>query len=561
MRAYSTHLRRTTLTPQSQPIPGREAEMVPNNAGGMGFVLDDWERLTRFLILGSDVGTYYVGEQKLTAENAACVIRCIKADGPRTVAFIRSVNVGNRAPKTDPQLFALALAVKHGDEGTKKAAAEAAQWMLRTGTHFLHFCDFLDGLGGWNRTKCRIVRHWFEGRDADTLAYQVTKYPSRDGWSMRDALRVSHPNAPTPAHKALFGYLCKGAEEPKKLPKLVKSVIKMAQMKGDATKKALFGIEHGLPREALPTEALNDLQVWLALLPQTPVHALLRNLGNITEKGLLADPANVKLVSERLMDKAALRKARVHPFAIMLASAVYQTGAGVRGSKTWVPVRGIIEALDDAYELAFDHVEATGKRMLIAIDGSGSMSAPCMGTPLPCEQAAAMLALTLARCEPNATVVVFDEEVRRVLPITRRSALSSISYKRNPTGTDLSAPVRWAMGEQRAASRGARLAGWATWGGVAVPVLQQNRQEPLAAERREFDAFILLSDNETWAGRGHTTEWLARYRREVVPKAKLVVGALAANHASVVDPQDPLQFGCVGLDANLPSLVADFISR
>jgi 60 kDa SS-A/Ro ribonucleoprotein len=45
---------------QARPISGREKEMLPNNAGGYGFQLDDWERLERFLILGSESGTYYV---------------------------------------------------------------------------------------------------------------------------------------------------------------------------------------------------------------------------------------------------------------------------------------------------------------------------------------------------------------------------------------------------------------------------------------------------------------------------------------------------------------------
>ena len=74
VRAYTRHAQAATATaaatPQSTAIPGREAEMEPNNAGGVTFKLDDWERLNRFLILGSEGGTYYVGERKLTAAPA-----------------------------------------------------------------------------------------------------------------------------------------------------------------------------------------------------------------------------------------------------------------------------------------------------------------------------------------------------------------------------------------------------------------------------------------------------------------------------------------------------------
>ena len=59
--------------PDREPIPG--ANQVPNSAGGYAWELDDWARLDRFLILGSEGGTYYVSERKLTKDNAACVAR------------------------------------------------------------------------------------------------------------------------------------------------------------------------------------------------------------------------------------------------------------------------------------------------------------------------------------------------------------------------------------------------------------------------------------------------------------------------------------------------------
>ena len=49
-------------TPQSQPIAGT----VANAAGGYAFPVDDWTRLDRFLILGTEGGSYYAGERALT---------------------------------------------------------------------------------------------------------------------------------------------------------------------------------------------------------------------------------------------------------------------------------------------------------------------------------------------------------------------------------------------------------------------------------------------------------------------------------------------------------------
>src|SRR3954453_5206046 len=99
--------RAPTATPQSKSLVG--SAQVPNSAGGYAWAVDDWTRLDRFLILGSEGGSYYIGEQTLTRENAEAVLRCIKSDGPRAVKRIVAVSHQGRAPKNDPAIFALAL--------------------------------------------------------------------------------------------------------------------------------------------------------------------------------------------------------------------------------------------------------------------------------------------------------------------------------------------------------------------------------------------------------------------------------------------------------------------
>lgn len=555
VRAYANYAQNVSITPQSQPIPGREVEMVANNAGGYGFILDDWERLSRFLMLGSEGGTYYVGEKKLTAENAATAIRCIQTDGPRAVEMAREINVTNRAPKTDQQLFVLALAMKHGDEATKTAVAAALPQMVRIGTHLLHFVGMLDGLGGWNRSKRRLIANWFTNRDADGVAFQMLKYGNRDGWTMRDALRLAHPLAPSPQHNAAFAWVTNKLmdEELPNLPSVLANHRTMLAAEGSPVKRALWGIAHNIPREALPTEAMNTPEVQRAMLPSMPIHALIRNLGNMTASGLLANGSEESAsVAARLSDPDTLRKARVHPFAILLATLVYRQGAGIRGSKTWTPVPAILSALEDAYDAAFANVTPTGKRILVAIDISGSMGSTCIGTPIPASVAAAAMAITLARLEPNAMVVQFDTAVQSIVPVTKRTGIASIQATHGG-GTDLGAPIRWALGERTEVAH-SRL-----WGGGFGMIGQQANQ--LEATRQEFDAFAILTDDETWAGNAHASELLTRYRRMVNQRAKLVVCAMAANHANIIDPNDVLSFGCAGLDANLPVLAGDFIGR
>src|SRR5260370_7073881 len=96
------------VTPQSQLIPG--STQVRNSAGGYSWEVDDWARLDRFLILGAEGGTYYVGERELVKQNHDVLVRCIKSDGVRAVNRIFEISDRRPAPKTHPALFPLPLA-------------------------------------------------------------------------------------------------------------------------------------------------------------------------------------------------------------------------------------------------------------------------------------------------------------------------------------------------------------------------------------------------------------------------------------------------------------------
>ena len=76
--------------------------MVPNSAGGHAYPVDDMTRLRRFLILGSEGGSYYADERKLTLENAAAVKRCIQQQGLATIGEIIKISQSGRASKVGP---------------------------------------------------------------------------------------------------------------------------------------------------------------------------------------------------------------------------------------------------------------------------------------------------------------------------------------------------------------------------------------------------------------------------------------------------------------------------
>jgi 60 kDa SS-A/Ro ribonucleoprotein len=115
---------------QQSPLPGEA--MVSNDAGGYCYALDQWERLDRFLVLGTEGGTYYASERKLTTDAAQSVMDCIAEDGSRAVARIVEMSLSGRAPKQDPVLFALALATASAVPATRALALAAISRVART---------------------------------------------------------------------------------------------------------------------------------------------------------------------------------------------------------------------------------------------------------------------------------------------------------------------------------------------------------------------------------------------------------------------------------------------
>ena len=157
----STRLRRL-ITPQDEPIPG--TTQLPNSAGGYAWAIDKWARLDRFLILGTEGGTYYIAEREITKENASAVRECIAEDGARVVRRVVEISASGRAPKNDPALFVLAMAAGLGDDATRAAALAALPDVARTGTHLFHWLQFVKAFRGWGRGVRNAVARWYTAK-------------------------------------------------------------------------------------------------------------------------------------------------------------------------------------------------------------------------------------------------------------------------------------------------------------------------------------------------------------------------------------------------------------
>jgi 60 kDa SS-A/Ro ribonucleoprotein len=233
-------------------------------------------------------------------------------------------------------------------------------------------------------------------------------------------------------------------------------------------------------------------------------------------------------VVARLGDEARLRTARVHPMAVLIALRTYASGHGLRGRHTWEPVQRIVDALDGAFYASFGAVEPTGKRLLIAIDCSGSMTYGAVAgvRGLSPREAAAAMALVALRTEPNAEVLGFTVSAKelRISPRQRLDdAVRAVAAVARGEGTDCSVPMRWAL-----------------------------------ARKADFDGFAIYTDGQTWAGPQHPVQALAAYRGARVPTARLVSVGLVAYGSSVVDGSDGGMLDVVGFDTAAPMLIGDF---
>lgn len=535
----------TRKTSQRQKIPG--SSQVKNSAGGFSFQVDDWTRLDRFLILGTEGGSYYASQSKLTVENAEAVRRCIQMDGKRVVRTIVEISDQGRAAKNDPAIFALAMCAKLGDLSTRREALAALPKVCRIGTHLFHFAEYAKGFGGWGRGMRDAVAGWYNARPADKLAYQLVKYQQRDGWSHRDLLRKCHAKPVDSMHGLLFQWTTKG-----ELDEVAQGAIPLIdafERAKSADKRELIKLitEFNLPREAVPTQFLKDADVWNALLQRMPLTAMIRNLGNMSKVGLLKPMSNAsKHIVACLSDKEKLQKARIHPIAVLAALKVYESGRGVRGSGSWQPVAKVVDALDGAFYKTFKNVEPAGKRTLLALDVSGSMDCgEIAGMPgITPRVGSAAMALVTAATEKDHQFVSFSckgsrrgwgwgradqsnpDEGIQALSITPKMRLDSVIKRVSGLpfgGTDCALPMLWAI-----------------------------------KHKVEVDTFCIYTDSETWAGSIHPSQALTAYRQQTGIPAKLVVVGMVSNQFTIADPNDAGMMDVVGFDTGTPALISDF---
>lgn len=546
-----------------------DARQVRNTDGG-GFVFEVsvFDRLERWLILGSEGGSFYEKEQKLTKDNVMALRAALAEDYVRTLTLVQEISVERLAPKNDPAIFALALASVDARESCRKFAYMLIPDVCRIGTHVFQFVTFRQLLGGgWGRGVRMALTRWFTQRGDQGLAMMVAKYASRravqgeQAWSMRDLLRICHVRPVSPQQELIFKWVTQVNEE--KQEKRAAADRRAVQSIAREPKASIFFYEgsthqavtlqpflvacdairtatakqavklitdHKLPREVVPTELLKHPEVWKAMLPHMGMDALLRNLGKMGSLNMLdvGSSALRFILKERMMSEAWIRASKVHPMAVLIASLIYSQGHGEKGSLSWKPNANLVSVFGTTMGFAFKNVDPSGKRTMLALDVSGSMTTSgLMGIKgLTPAVATAALSLVTLHTETPGDVLTFGfgttfEELQ-FGHMTNLSEAIKYIYGRNFGGTNIGLPIEYAL-----------------------------------KHKLKIDTFVIYTDCEVNSGR-QVHELLSQYRRVTGIPARLIVVAMTVTNFTVGDPSDVGTLTIPGFSAATPRVISAF---
>jgi hypothetical protein len=660
-----------------------DIDQVLNCSGGYVWKLSTIEHVNRYLVLGGakDMGNYYKQSDDVSHECALSVLQMIRS--PDASQFIqlcdllKAVSIGGRAPKQEPVLLSVAAAIVFAKNPKEKEIAfETAKACIRIPTHMFMLAGFVRDLSmakpqnkgkGWGTGFRRTMAHYYISHTGRELAFHMTKYQNREGWTHADMIRMIHINPATLADdgaRLMFDYVMMKYARKSKTPS-EKTLATLASQKvaitpnpfkpltkaefveklnaistpqiptaasiaapaysaiptfaqktgaqtvtskvagfvsaltsvmpsaaaataskpateddntfvliseeddeaGSSQKKkgssssqsqlqqVAYLLKHlhaiheagekkdvplacalirsgRLVREHVPTTLFGSKEIWLTLLETMPLEALLRNLGKLTQIGVAAEKH--REIVARLVNQTEVLKARIHPIKVLVASKVYTNGCGDSGSLTWTPNAYISVALTDLFRISYGAVTPTGKRIMLGIDVSGSMSSPVLGSKvLSCRDASIAMALLYLETEKNVSAVAFSDTLTDLIAPSSRFQLRrgmtlqqalAVTNGMNFSATDCVLPIQYAIR-------------------CKLPI----------------DAFIIITDNETYAPNEHPQNALIRYREVMGIQAKLIVLGMTGNCFTIVDPNDRNTLNLAGFDTSTPEIASMFM--
>ncbi len=326
----------------------------------------------------------------------------------------------------------------------------------------------------------RLVRQWLESRSDE----QIFRASVGNSPSIVDILKMVHPKPQSASREALYGYLIGRDYNAEMLPEIVRAY-------------ESYKADKNQPMPNVPFQMLTSLSLgkweWTAIAQNASWQMTRMNLNTFARQGVFQGNAGeiVSMIAERLRDRTAIAKSRVFPYQLMMA---YLAASGD------IP-RKIINALQDAMEIAVENVPAIEGKVYVCPDVSGSMtwtaatgSRKGATSKARCIDIAALVAAAVLRKNSEAEIIPFEGRVVKVRLNSRDSIMTNAEKLANIGGgsTNCSAPLK---------------------------LLNKNAAKG--------DLVLYVSDNQSWVdarsgrnGTGMMWEWNKFRQRN--PQAKLV---------------------------------------
>jgi 60 kDa SS-A/Ro ribonucleoprotein len=256
-----------------------------------------------------------------------------------------------------------------------------------------------------------------------------------------------------------------------------------------------------------------------------PVGATIRNLGNLTDKGVFKKSENLDMLEARF-SKENLAKAYIHPVVFASAMKIYQAGGTLGKSQLrWTPIARVSDAMEDGIEKCFDVLEPTSKDFFYALDVSSSMQVGNVGTmwltPMEVE---GVMALASVRSEKNYFVGGFNTNFEPISNFTKKMSYKSALnfWHKGFGGTDADSAYKYAISNQV-----------------------------------RTDVFVFMTDSESWAGHRHPAQGFKAYKDRINKNAKAIYITLVAygDRISLADPSDTQSYDIAGFGSETPKII------
>jgi 60 kDa SS-A/Ro ribonucleoprotein len=513
---------KTTKTTKLHKLFGATAyseATTRNYEGAPAFVRGDEEQLVRVLMTGNFEHTFYASDAELAGE-AIGLFRHFAATDPhflaQAIVYARTEGLMRIAPIT-----ALVVLSAADSADAKELFRRIFPRVIQTPGDLqdaIALCR-RSALRGMGKAVTRAANRWL----ARISQYHVVKYGSESQQiSLRDIYRMTRPKLTGEAN-AIARYVVKGEVAPELAQiagyeefKRTARALAAGQGAGASTLSAeeraaaearvlaLIG-EYRLPWEVVAGQVIPSRAVWERLLSDMPYMALLRNLNNLVKYGVTDSAEALEYITHTLADPQRVASGKQLPFryfsAIKALKAEGAVGTALR------------EALSAALELSFANMPELGRRVLVANDISGSMSArPSPRSEMTLAEIAGIFAAAVYKKAETGEIVSFDTEAHpRDVPKDRPLATIAERVNSYGGGTSLSAPLEYAF----------------------------------KTRKRRFESAVFLTDSESWYD--HLTrnsgvlDQIRDYRKRVNPQLKCFFVQLQPYKHAVV-PESEL--GC-----------------